>query len=67
MKIIDKTYLTKSGRDIRDSKMPGTFEVNISEKNEEIAERRIELAEKINKSINLNLYAKKQIKIKSKF
>lgn len=46
--VIDKTYLTKSGKDIRDSKMPGTFEINISETNERIANERINLAKNVN-------------------
>ena len=60
-KVIDKTYLTKSGKDIRDSKMPGTFEVNISENNQKIADKRIELAERLNADavkLGQNMYAK---------
>ncbi len=60
-KVVDKTYLTKSGKDIRDSKMSGTFEVNISENNQKIANKRIELAEKLNADaviLGQNRYAK---------
>ena len=46
MKVVDKTYLTRSGRDIRDCKMEGTFEINISENNEKVAEKRIKEWEK---------------------
>ena len=45
-KVIDKTYITKSGKDIRDSKIQGTFKVNISESNQKIANKRIETAQK---------------------
>ena len=50
-KVTDKTYLTNSGKDIRDSKMQGTFEVNISEHNQRVADKRIELAEKLDADI----------------
>lgn len=47
-KVTNKTYLTPSGKDIRDSKMPGTYEIHISETNERIANERIKEAERIN-------------------
>ena len=60
-KVIDKTYLTRSGKDIRDSKMSGTYEVNISEANKRIADKRIKLAERLNATAvqnGQNMYAK---------
>jgi len=45
MKIIDKTYITRSGKDIRDSKLPGTVKVDISEANRKVAEKRIKIAQ----------------------
>lgn len=63
-KVIDKTYITRSGKDIRDSKMPGTFKVNISENNQRIADKRIEIAQKAYADLihHGQFYARKLIK-----
>ena len=46
--VINKTFLTRNGKDIRDCKLPGTYVVNISDSNQRIADKRIRLAEEEN-------------------
>ena len=53
-RVIDKTYLTKSGKDIRSCKMEGLYTVRISEKNEVIANKRIKIAEVENAKVARN-------------